>query len=138
FRISPTQALIPPPESSSSQIPDAPPVSNPELAKICNNILMRMKDLHQLRIQHGDVNELINFQKNTREWVREVNKEVEAAQLKRKGRLSIPNNFFNETTVTNQVWRENLGLLDSDLNMHLKFSMDPGPLFVKKEFVENP
>ncbi|MCI23232.1 hypothetical protein A2U01_0044410, partial [Trifolium medium] len=110
-----------------------------------------MKDLHQLRysftnveiyleawdalrnditndlnrIQNGDLNELIAFQKNTREWVDEVNKEFEAAQLKRKGRLSIPDNFFNESTVANQIWRENLGLLDSELNMHLKFSMEP-------------
>ncbi|MCI10724.1 hypothetical protein A2U01_0031819, partial [Trifolium medium] len=74
----------------------------------------------------------------TREWVQELNKEFEFAQMKKKGRLSIPDKFFYETTVTNQVWRENLGLLDSDLNMHLKFSMDPGLLFVKKEFVENP
>ncbi|MCI58233.1 hypothetical protein A2U01_0079487, partial [Trifolium medium] len=42
------------------------------------------KDLD--RIQNGDLNELIAFQKNTREWVKEVNKEFEAAQLKKKGR----------------------------------------------------
>ncbi|MCI45972.1 hypothetical protein A2U01_0067212, partial [Trifolium medium] len=24
------------------------------------------------------------------------------------------------------------------LNMHLKFSLEPGPLFVKKDFAENP
>ncbi|MCI50966.1 hypothetical protein A2U01_0072210, partial [Trifolium medium] len=40
--------------------------------------------------------------------------------------------------VTNQLWRENLGLLDSDLNMHLKFSMEPKTLFVKKDIVVNP
>ncbi|MCI04669.1 hypothetical protein A2U01_0025716, partial [Trifolium medium] len=94
------------------------------------------KDLD--RIQNGDLNELIAFQKNTREWVAGVNKEFEVAQLKKKGRLSIPENFFYETTVTNQIWRENLGLLDSDLNMHLKFGMEPKKLFVKKDFVENP
>ncbi|MCI55962.1 hypothetical protein A2U01_0077213, partial [Trifolium medium] len=46
-------------------------------------------------------------------------------------------NFFDETTVTNQIWKENLGLLDSDLSMHLKFSMEPKTLFVKKDIVEN-
>ncbi|MCI42454.1 hypothetical protein A2U01_0063691, partial [Trifolium medium] len=56
------------------------------------------------------INELIAFQMKTREWVKEVNKEFESVQLKNKGRLSIPDNFFNETTVTNQLWRENLGL----------------------------
>ncbi|MCI79326.1 hypothetical protein A2U01_0100597, partial [Trifolium medium] len=35
-------------------------------------------------------------------------------------------------------WRENLGLLDSELNMHLKFSLEPKTLFVKKDYVENP
>ncbi|MCI37126.1 hypothetical protein A2U01_0058350 [Trifolium medium] len=64
------------------------------------------KDLD--RIQNGDLNELIEFQMKTREWVEEVNKEFEVVQLKKKGRLSIPDNFFNETTVTNQLWRENL------------------------------
>ncbi|MCI68133.1 hypothetical protein A2U01_0089392, partial [Trifolium medium] len=42
------------------------------------------------RIQNGDINELAVFQKNTREWVRVVNEEFELAQLKKKGRLSIP------------------------------------------------
>ncbi|MCH97945.1 hypothetical protein A2U01_0018943, partial [Trifolium medium] len=147
-----------------SNLPKAPPVTNPELAKICNNIILRMKHLHQLRysftepymyldtwetlrnvinddlnkIHNGDINELLKFQKSTREWVQEVNKEFESAQLKKKGRLSIPNNFFYESTVTNQVWRENLGLLDNEPNMHLKFSLEPKTLFVKKEFVENP
>ncbi|MCI30819.1 hypothetical protein A2U01_0052030, partial [Trifolium medium] len=88
------------------------------------------KDLE--RIQNGDLNEILNFQKNTREWVQDVNKEFEVALLKKKGRLSIPENFFYETTVTNQIWRENLGLMHSDLNMHLKFSMEPKTLFVKK------
>ncbi|MCI32908.1 hypothetical protein A2U01_0054123, partial [Trifolium medium] len=48
------------------------------------------------KIQNGDLNELIAFQKNTIEWVEEVNKEVEAAQLKKKGRLYISDNFFDE------------------------------------------
>ncbi|MCI65298.1 hypothetical protein A2U01_0086556, partial [Trifolium medium] len=43
------------------------------------------KDLD--RIQNGDLNELMTFQKNTREWVEEVNKEFETAQLRKKGRL---------------------------------------------------
>ncbi|MCI37114.1 hypothetical protein A2U01_0058338, partial [Trifolium medium] len=86
------------------------------------------KDLD--RIQNGDLNELIAFQKNTREWVEEVNKEFEAAQLKKKGRL-LTDNFFDETTVTNLIWKENLGLLNSDLSMHLKFSMEPKAMFVK-------
>ncbi|MCI79607.1 hypothetical protein A2U01_0100878, partial [Trifolium medium] len=49
------------------------------------------KDLD--RIQNGDLNELLAFQKNTREWVNEVNKEFEAVQLKKKGRLYISDNF---------------------------------------------
>ncbi|MCI80869.1 hypothetical protein A2U01_0102140, partial [Trifolium medium] len=40
------------------------------------------KDLD--RIQNGDLNELINFQKSTREWVQELNKEFKVAQLKKK------------------------------------------------------
>ncbi|MCI62026.1 hypothetical protein A2U01_0083283, partial [Trifolium medium] len=70
------------------------------------------------------------------EWVEEVNKEFETAQLKKKGRL-LTDHFFDETTVTNQVWKENTSLLDSDLSMHLKFSLEPKTLFVKKDIVEN-
>ncbi|MCI45981.1 hypothetical protein A2U01_0067221, partial [Trifolium medium] len=92
------------------------------------------KDLD--RIQDGDLNELTAFQKNTRDWVEEVNKEFETAQLKKKGRLRT-DNFFDETTVSNQVWKENLGLLDSELSVHLKFSLEPKTLFVKKDIVEN-
>ncbi|MCI59097.1 hypothetical protein A2U01_0080352, partial [Trifolium medium] len=81
-----------------SNFPEAPPVTNPKLAKICNSILLRMKDLHKLRysftepyqylntwealrnditkdldkILNGDLNELIAFQMKTREWVEEV------------------------------------------------------------------
>ncbi|MCI79654.1 hypothetical protein A2U01_0100925, partial [Trifolium medium] len=43
----------------------------------------------------------MTFQKNTREWVEEVNKEFETAQLRKKERL-LTDNFFDETTVTNQ------------------------------------
>ncbi|MCI60225.1 hypothetical protein A2U01_0081480, partial [Trifolium medium] len=39
------------------------------------------KDLD--RIQNGDLNELIAFQENTKEWVEEVNKEFETAQLRK-------------------------------------------------------
>ncbi|MCI48995.1 hypothetical protein A2U01_0070238 [Trifolium medium] len=39
--------------------------------------------------------------------------------------------------MSNQVWKENLGLLDSELSMHLKFSLEPKTLFVKKDIVEN-
>ncbi|MCI73290.1 hypothetical protein A2U01_0094554, partial [Trifolium medium] len=63
------------------------------------------KDLD--RIQNGDLNELVAFQKNTKDWVKEVNKEFETAQLRKKGRL-FTDNFFDETTVINQVWKENL------------------------------
>ncbi|MCH80268.1 hypothetical protein A2U01_0001034 [Trifolium medium] len=152
------------PEPSHPKLPEAPPVTNPELAKICNNILKRMKSLYQLRysftepylyleaweslrnninsdlnkIQNGDLNELLDFQRKTRDWVRGVNDEFETAQLKKKGRLSIPNNFFDEDIVKSEIWKDNLGLLDSDLNMHLKFSLQPKTLFVKKDFVENP
>ncbi|MCI38613.1 hypothetical protein A2U01_0059841, partial [Trifolium medium] len=89
------------------------------------------------KVQNGDFNELVEFQLKTREWVKGVNQEFESTQLKKKGRLSILANFFDDTVVTNQVWKENLGSLDSDLNMHLKFSLQSGPLFVKKDFVRN-
>ncbi|MCI11553.1 hypothetical protein A2U01_0032654, partial [Trifolium medium] len=131
FRISPIQEQTSPPEitisgPSHSKIPDAPPVINLELAKICNNILNRMKSLHQLRysftepymymgawetlmddinadlnkIQNGDINELVEFQKNTKYWVKGVNEEFESTQLKKKGRLSIPATSFDDTIVT--------------------------------------
>ncbi|MCI20272.1 hypothetical protein A2U01_0041434, partial [Trifolium medium] len=83
------------------------------------------------------MDELVVFQKNTREWVEGVNKEFETAQLKKKGRL-FTDHFFDESTVSNQVWKENLGLLDSDLSMHMKFSLEPKTLFVKKDVFENP
>ncbi|MCI90816.1 hypothetical protein A2U01_0112110, partial [Trifolium medium] len=38
--------------------------------------------------------------------------------------------------MTNQVWKENIGLLDSELSMHLKFSLEPKTIFVK-DIVEN-
>ncbi|MCI47416.1 hypothetical protein A2U01_0068658, partial [Trifolium medium] len=60
------------------------------------------------KIQNGDMNELAVFQKNTKDWVENVNREFESAQFKKKGRL-LTDNFFDETTVTNRVWRENLG-----------------------------
>ncbi|MCI96685.1 hypothetical protein A2U01_0117985, partial [Trifolium medium] len=63
------------------------------------------------KIQNGDMDELIVFQKNTKEWVEGVNKEFETAQLKKKGRL-LTDDFFEETTVTNQIRKENLGILD--------------------------
>ncbi|MCH87623.1 hypothetical protein A2U01_0008498 [Trifolium medium] len=157
----PSTSELPLPEPSISE---APHISNPELAKICNKILDRMKNLHQLRysftdldlyleswnqlrkdideelsrVQNGDFNELIEFQQKTKNWVKEVNKEFETAHLKKKGRLSIPANFFDDTVATSQFWKENLGLLNSDLKMHLKFSLEPKTMFVKKDYVENP
>ncbi|MCI48210.1 hypothetical protein A2U01_0069453, partial [Trifolium medium] len=80
------------------------------------------------KIQNGDLDELMVFQKNTKDWVEGVNKEFETAQLWKKGRL-LTDNFFDETTATNQIWKENLGLLDSDLSMHMKFSLEPKTLF---------
>ncbi|MCI11174.1 hypothetical protein A2U01_0032274, partial [Trifolium medium] len=92
--------------TKSENFPEASPVTNPELVGICNNIFLKMKKLHKLRysftelyqhiemwealrneinkdldrIQNGDLNELMAFQKNTREWVEGVNKEFETAQ----------------------------------------------------------
>ncbi|MCI43282.1 hypothetical protein A2U01_0064519, partial [Trifolium medium] len=43
----------------------------------------------------------MTFQKNTRDWVEKVNKEFETARLRKKGRL-LTDNFFEETTVTNE------------------------------------
>ncbi|MCH92444.1 hypothetical protein A2U01_0013383 [Trifolium medium] len=91
------------------------------------------KDLD--RIQNGDMDELMVFQKNTKDWVEGVNKEFETAQLRKNGRLLI-DDFFEETTVTNQIWKENLGILDSDLSMHMKFSLEPKTLFVKKDVID--
>ncbi|MCI78799.1 hypothetical protein A2U01_0100070, partial [Trifolium medium] len=51
------------------------------------------------KIQHGDMDELVVFQKNTKDWVEGVSREFEYAQLKKKGRL-LTNDFFEETTVT--------------------------------------
>ncbi|MCI45985.1 hypothetical protein A2U01_0067225, partial [Trifolium medium] len=70
--------------------------------------------------------------------VRGVNEEFESAQMKKKSRMSISNKFFDDETVKTEIWKENLGLLDNDLNMHLKFSLEPKTMFVKKIFVENP
>ncbi|MCI48948.1 hypothetical protein A2U01_0070191, partial [Trifolium medium] len=81
------------------------------------------------------MDELMVFQKNTKAWVEGVNKEFETAQLKKKGRL-LTDDFFEETTVTNQIWKENLGILDSDLSMHMKFSLKPKTLFVKKDVMD--
>ncbi|MCH87356.1 hypothetical protein A2U01_0008224, partial [Trifolium medium] len=100
---------------SFSHISEAPPVTNPELAIICNNILNKMKSLHQLRysftepylyvgawetlrndinddlnkIQNGDINELMEFQKNTKEWKDYVeNPAFEAFKAEVKDELS--------------------------------------------------
>ncbi|MCI73398.1 hypothetical protein A2U01_0094662, partial [Trifolium medium] len=51
------------------------------------------KDLD--RIQNGDMDELMIFQKNTKEWVEGVNREFETAQLRKKGRL-LTDHFFDE------------------------------------------
>ncbi|MCI16114.1 hypothetical protein A2U01_0037255, partial [Trifolium medium] len=102
------------------------------------NQLRKDIDEELSRVQNGDFIKLVEFQLKTREWVKGVNQEFESAQLKKKGRLSIPTNFFDDTVLTNQVWKENLGLLNSDLNMHLKFSLEPKTMFVKKDYVENP
>ncbi|MCI27998.1 hypothetical protein A2U01_0049198 [Trifolium medium] len=91
------------------------------------------KDLD--RIQNGDINDLLAFQKDTKAWVEGVNREFETAQLRKKGRL-LADNLFEETTVTNQIWKENLGILDSDLSMHMKFSPEPKTLFVKKDVID--
>ncbi|MCI63922.1 hypothetical protein A2U01_0085179, partial [Trifolium medium] len=71
------------------------------------------------------------------DWVKGVNQEFETTQQKKKGRLSISDNFFEDEIVKTEVWKENLGLLDSDLNMHLKFSLEPKTMYVKKDYVEN-
>ncbi|PNX66577.1 hypothetical protein L195_g063119, partial [Trifolium pratense] len=55
--------------------------------------------------------------------------------MRRKGRFNISNDFFNTDVLKTETWKENIGLLDSKLSMHLKFSMEPGPLFVKKEHI---
>ncbi|MCI83800.1 hypothetical protein A2U01_0105076, partial [Trifolium medium] len=51
------------------------------------------KDLD--KIQNGDMDELMGFQKNTREWVEGVNREFETTQLRKKGRL-LTDHFFDE------------------------------------------
>ncbi|MCI92924.1 hypothetical protein A2U01_0114221, partial [Trifolium medium] len=37
------------------------------------------------KIQNGDMDELMAFQKNTKAWVEGVNREFETTQLKKKG-----------------------------------------------------
>ncbi|MCI63433.1 hypothetical protein A2U01_0084690, partial [Trifolium medium] len=54
------------------------------------------------KIHNGDMNELAAFQKSTRAWVEDVNREFESVQLRKKGRL-LTNDFFEETTVTNSI-----------------------------------
>ncbi|MCH96272.1 hypothetical protein A2U01_0017256, partial [Trifolium medium] len=114
-------------EPAHSELPNAPPVSNPKLANICNNIIKRVEKLHKLRysftepyaylsawetlrneinleldnVQNGDLNELIAFQDILRSWIKEVNKIIEVSLLKKKGRLSLTEKFFYEETVTN-------------------------------------
>ncbi|PNX85895.1 hypothetical protein L195_g041969 [Trifolium pratense] len=104
---------------------------------MCNNILLRMHDLHRLRhsfvdldeymeaweqlkkesdkvlskVQNGDVNELIEFQMKTKKWVRGVNQEFDQAHMRRKGNFSISDNFFNEDVLRTEIWKENIGLL---------------------------
>ncbi|MCI84823.1 hypothetical protein A2U01_0106101, partial [Trifolium medium] len=46
------------------------------------------------KIQNGDMDELVVFQKNTKAWVEDVNREFETAQLRKKGRL-LTDNFFD-------------------------------------------
>ncbi|MCH80539.1 hypothetical protein A2U01_0001309 [Trifolium medium] len=62
---------------------------------------------------------------------------MERREIRRKGKLLISDNYFNEEAAKTIFWKENLRALDSDLNMHLKFSLQPGPLFVKKEILHN-
>ncbi|PNX63642.1 hypothetical protein L195_g061731, partial [Trifolium pratense] len=87
------------------------------------------------KVQNGDVNELIEYQLKTKQWVKGVNLEFDQAQMRRKGRFSISNDFFNSDVLKTEVWKENFGMFDSELSMHLKFSMEPGPLFVKKDHI---
>jgi hypothetical protein len=47
-------------------------------------------------------------------------------------------NFFDDSVPAKIVWKENLGSLGNDLSMYLKFSLEPGQLFVKKNVIENP
>ncbi|CAJ2666825.1 unnamed protein product [Trifolium pratense] len=159
YHLSPSKFPSDPVQFDTSKfLQPAPPVSNSELAEMCNNILLRMHDLHRLRhsfvdldeymeaweqlkkesdkvlskVQNGDVNELIEFQMKTKKWVRGVNQEFDQAHMRRKGNFSISDNFFNEDVLRTEIWKENI---DSELSMHLKFSLEPGPLFVTKDHV---
>jgi folylpolyglutamate synthase/dihydropteroate synthase len=63
-----------------------------------------------------------------------VNAEVDRARLRKLGQLSLTDHqHWNEIILKDHVYS-----LDSDLSMHLKFSMAPGPLFVPNEAFAHP
>ncbi|MCH81662.1 TIR-NBS-LRR RCT1 resistance protein [Trifolium medium] len=145
---------------TSLDLPPPPPTSDPELEQISNLIFKRVKKLHKLRysfidpyvyltqweqlrneinkeldkVQNGSLNEMREFQTNLQGWVESVNSEVDIAKLRKKGQLSLTgHHHWNES-----VWKEKIHSLDSDLSMHLRFSLKPGELFVNKDIAGNP
>jgi hypothetical protein len=152
-------------DSEDSGYPDTsldlpPPTSDTELEKISNHIFKRVKKLQKLRcsfidpyvyltqweqlrneinkeldkVQNGSLNEMREFQTNLQGWVESVNSEVDVAKLRKKGKLSLTgHHHWNES-----VWKENIHSLDSDLNMHTRFSLQPGEVFINKDIAVNP
>jgi hypothetical protein len=80
------------------------------------------------------VREMTEFRASMTNWADAVNSEVDQARLRKKGLLSITDHHhWNQP-----VWQDKINSLDSDMRMHLKFSLQLGQLFVNKEVVENP
>ncbi|MCI34548.1 hypothetical protein A2U01_0055768, partial [Trifolium medium] len=87
--------------NSEPNIPSIPKFSNPELVKLCNNIIKRVKEIHSLRysfvepneyltaweklksdiikdlelVQAGDMEDLVDYQENLKDWVKSVKSE---------------------------------------------------------------
>ncbi|MCI49726.1 hypothetical protein A2U01_0070970, partial [Trifolium medium] len=81
--------------------------------------------------------DLVDYQENLKDWVKSVKSEVERSRLRKRGRLSLTDSFYSDEVLTAVVLKNNVYSFDSDLNMHLKFSLQPGDLFVTKKIMEN-
>jgi hypothetical protein len=98
-----------------------------------DNIRIEIMDMVH-KLLDGDLQELIDYQKRLQGWVNMVNLEVDKARLRKLGKLSFTDHqHWDEIRLKDHVYS-----LNSDLSMHLKFSMIPRPLFVPKEAFAPP
>ncbi|MCI09645.1 hypothetical protein A2U01_0030732 [Trifolium medium] len=95
-----------------------------------------IKDLEL--VQAGNMEDFVDYQENLKDWVESVNSEVERSRLRKIGRLSLTDSFYNDEALTAAMLKDNVYSFDSDLNMHVKFSLQPGDMFVTKKVLENP